>query len=400
MLSDLSVEVVSSALEGVEIDVVVTGSIAAVESVRFIRALRRLGASVQPWASKGAQRFVTVDSLSWAANRKCISEFSGDISHIATKQVCLVIPASASFLSKLVGGISDSPGLALVHSQLGRNQQVMFLPSMHQSLSDSPFVAANIECLSKRAIMLQPRVEEGKCKFPEPASLADQVAHRINEKKYAGYSSLVVMGTTRGYIDDVRYVSNYSSGKLGSRISEELYRNGLKTNVISGPVQVEPNVYSDLVRVRTNKEMQEAISAAEPYDSAIMLASVLDFEPDKHVEGKIRSQDQAGLNLTLKRSEKLIAGINPRGRVKVGFKLESSSGTTAEIQKIAKSYLHKYKLSMLIVNDMMHLQEGQYQASAFEDGKSALHETSLPSRESAAKYILGHINSARGAALS
>lgn len=159
--------------------------------------------------------------------------FLGLDSHIATGDACLIAPASANFVRKIAQGITDSPASALVASYLGQKKPVLVIPNMHSSLYQSPVVAEHVEKLAKLGIVLPPREEEGKQKFPEPFILANKVAHHINAFKKLG-RVLLNMGSTRGYLDEVRYLTNYSSGGLGTKVCEEFFRQGFHTTVICG----------------------------------------------------------------------------------------------------------------------------------------------------------------------
>ena len=210
---DLDVTRLSDALNGRRLDVVVSGSIGAVESVRFLRALRRLSASVTPWLTKGGAQFVTPLALSWAADAPAISEFTGTAPHIGTTDAVVVAPASASLIGKIAHGITDTPAAALVTSYLGQGRPVILVPNMHDSLASAPAVLRNLERVSgwPGVTVIRARTEEAKHKFPDPATLADEVAHQVNRERHALPTTLVTMGTTRGYVDRVRYFSNYSS---------------------------------------------------------------------------------------------------------------------------------------------------------------------------------------------
>lgn len=358
--ADLQVALRSTALSGLHLDVIVTGSIGAVESVRFIRSLRRLGASVTPWLTEGGKQFVTETSLSWAAARPAVTQFMGDATHVAIHDGAVIAPASADFLSKLSLGLTDSPALALCASYLGSGKPVLALPSMHDSLFANPFLQDNLQRLQGRVVLLSSREEEGKKKFADPDMLADQTAHvfRRLDKKV-----LVTLGTTRGYIDDVRYISNYSSGRLGTEIAHELYRAGIDTLVVAGPAQFHPTLAGKMWNVETNEEMAAAIDAAMRlgFDASVACASVLDFVPDVKRAGKIRSSET--LNVSFKATEKLIAKIPPQ-RAKVGFKLEFEV-QDAQAQALATDYAKRYGLSLVIVNALSDVGPDRHHGRVF-----------------------------------
>ncbi len=369
--SDLQVEARSAALSSWTVDVVVSGSIGAVESVRFIRALRRLGAVVTPWLTQGGAQFITPTALSWAAGTEVRQGFAGDASHIALADACIVAPASASLIGKVAHGITDTAAAALVTSYLGGKRPVLLLPNMHDSLALAPAVQDNVERLRGAGVhILEARSEEGKRKFPDPAQLADEVAHLLNaaawRQRGGAPGVLVTMGSTRGYIDDVRYISNYSSGALGTAIAEELYRFGFPTHVVAGPCQIRPQSYTTLAAPMTNDDMEAAAlrAVAAGASAAVLAASVLDFAPENKTSGKISTAQNATLAVPLVRTRKIIAAVHPASGIKVGFKLETGLDA-AKAQAIAQDYMPRYGLSMLVVNDLADVDGARHQATVF-----------------------------------
>jgi len=381
--NDLHVSQISAALCARSVDLVVSGSIGAVESVRFIRSLRRLGAEVHPWLTTGGALFTTETALAWAAARPVRTRFEGDASHIAQHDACIIAPASASLISKVAQGLTDTPATALIASYLGQHKPVILVPNMHDSLLHSPMVAANLQKISSFCTVLAAREEEGKQKFPEPKQLADRVAHILNQQQ--GRKFLLTMGTTRGPIDDVRYISNYSSGALGSHIAEEFYRYGHRIHVVAGPCPVRPQSYSTLVDVITNDEMLKAVEhiASNGIDGAIFAASVLDFVPAAKLSGKVRSRDE--LKVDFVRTPKIIAEVKSTLRFKVGFKLEVAANTH-ERDVIVQDYLQKYQLSHLVYNQLQDVNQTDHSALIFAGQTS--NPQSLSGKDSIAAYLV------------
>jgi phosphopantothenoylcysteine decarboxylase / phosphopantothenate---cysteine ligase len=389
--SDLQVDIISDALANWALDVVVSGSIGAVESVRFIRALRRLGAKVTPWLTEGGAQFITETALAWAADSEVRTTFSGNATHIATSDAVLIIPASASMIGRIANGMTDTPASALVASHMGSKNPVLFLPNMHLSLSESPAVDANIKKIeSFGAIRLQSRNEEGKNKFLDPKILADLVGNELNRSKTEDHPVLITMGSTRGYIDDVRYVSNYSSGKLGSLVSEELFRLGYATHVVSGPCPNKPHIYKKLQNTLTNDEMEKEALAAirQGAKAAVMAASVLDFTPIEKKSGKIKSS-ASKMTVDFDHTSKIISQINPDSGIKVGFKLETDL-TVVQAQKIAEEYMPKYGLSLFVLNDLADVSATEHKATIYEKGTQA--PIQISGKAKLANYIAAHIS--------
>jgi len=395
-ISDLHVERESDALSGLTLDVVVSGSIGAVESVRFIRALRRLGAKVVPWLTRGGAQFVTETALSWAADHPVRVGFNGTESHLAQNDGLIIAPASASLIGKIVHGITDSPAAAVATSYLGRDLPVIVLPNMHDSLASAKAVMRNVEMLhGLGARMIPAREEEGKRKFPDPEVAAAIAAHQINFKRRSGSQILVTMGTTRGYLDDVRYVSNYSSGGLGTLIAEDLYRHGHLTHVVAGPSLVRPKVAETLQLVDTNDEMAKAIAKAmsHPIDAAIVAASVLDYVPAERAKGKIKSGSD-NLTVSFVNTPKLIGTIHPSKPVKVGFKLEAQLDLK-EADAIARDYMKRYDLSFFVLNGLRDVSLTSHKAIVFESKATGSPDSSkhVTGKRDVAMAVVSHVNS-------
>ena len=362
--SDLVVQKFSHSLEGVAIDLVVSGSIAATESIKFIRSLRRLGARVYPWLTAGGSQFVTEMSLAWAANNPVQMSFSGESSHIGCKDICVVAPASVSFLAEIVGGGCSRPATALVQSYLGQKKPVLMLTNAHQSLLDSPFVQENQAKLAKVVSFLEPRYEENKAKFPDPKMLASEISHQINRLSKLDWPGvLVAMGTTRGYLDDIRYLSNYSSGSLGTHITEELYRNGFKTTVVCGPCGIRPTSMSRLIDITTNEELEEQCQSflADDCTGVVFLPSVLDYRPKVRMKGKIDSQKEM-LRFECQRMKKILPALPASSGFKVGFKLQTDVPGADMIDALAKAYLEPYALSHLVINQKADVDSRKHRA--------------------------------------
>ncbi len=387
---DLHVVAISDALKGRRIDVIISGSIAAVESVRFIRAMRRLGAEVTPWLSRGGASFITPMAVTWAAGKEVVTGFSGHASHIANGDAVVVAPASSSIITKIARGMTDSHCTALVASALGQKKPVIVLPAMHDSLLSAPALQEHLSKVSSwtNVHIVKGRIEEGKQKFPEPTILADQVAHLINRPSRPGEPTLVTMGTTRGYIDDVRYISNYSSGKLGSLISEELYRQGYRTIVVCGPCEHRPQSFTQLKHVFTTGDMlKESLQAAENgLHAGVFCASVLDYEPSEKSMGKIKS-GRSDLTVSFKPTPKIIDLVKLPGKPKVGFKLEIGVSPD-HIKKIGSEYIRKYQLSCLIANELHQVSASKHHAFAFA-GSDEIAE--LSSKTAIAQFVAAHI---------
>ncbi len=372
--SDLSVEKKSESLSSKKLDVIVSGSIGSIESPRLLRALRRLGATVTPYLTQGGSQFITPMSLSWAADQKTVTLFEDRSSHIASGDACIIAPCSTNFLAKIAQGYTDDPSSALVHSYLGMKKPVLAILNMHDSLLNSPLVQANYADLLKRHIIfLEPRIEEGKRKFSDPETLADEISHHINLQNHSK-SVAITMGSTQAYLDDVRYISNYSSGGLGTYLAHEAYRFGIHTTIIQGSCQIAPCSFTKKIDAVSYQEMSDACAQVVTQHPSgwFMVASVSDYVPEKKVVGKIKSQMDSW-NVRLIPTQKIISKI-PNDTYKFACKLETDFSED-ESQKIAANYIENYHLNLLLLNKLSDVSSQKHQGILFQKNKNTNHFT-------------------------
>lgn len=368
MLRDLGVFVSSASLKGLTIDLVITGSIAATESIKLIRALRRLGAEVRVFASKGALQFVTPTALAWAADREPITDFSGTQSHVAEGDACLVAPASAQFIYKMAHGITDTHTSALVASYGGTSKPILLLPTMHESMLNSPAVKANLLSLESwpQLRFLAQRIEESKAKFPDPQILADECSHQIRRQASA-LPVVICYGGTRAAIDAVRHIGNESSGALGARLVEESYRRGYHTIAVAGRGEKIGSPLADEVhRFCSPQELEwqitECLRRFAHQVHLLFLPAVLDYVPAQEWDEKIRS-GQPELQMRLVPTKKIIAGCEVRQGLKFAFKLDDRRDEAA---KIAEKYIKQYQLSGLVFNHIDDVQGPNHRATIYD----------------------------------
>lgn len=399
-LSDLDVELVSESLSGWQLDVVVTGSIGAIESVRFVRALRRLGASVQVWLSEGGAQFVTETALAWASARPVRTGFCGHQSHLATSDAVIVAPASAHFLSSLACGLTNSPSLAVTASHWGLGKPVLLLPNMHESLDASPRIKAQIDSLTREPGLsfLASRREEGKVKFPDPKTLADLSSktlhqHRARERGEQPKTTLLTMGSTRGYFDDVRYISNYSSGALGTDIATELDRYGYPVRVICGPCERKPHASIERIDVETTADMDEAVARhVAQVDHGVFAASVLDYEPSEVASGKL-SSGRSDWNVQFKPTAKILRHAQRLAGKRVGFKLQTAE-SPGHPEELAARYIEHFHLSMLVYNRLDQVSSDQHRATLFRPrDKTLLDHSEVDGKRALAQAIARFLRS-------
>ena len=252
-------------LKGLTLDFVVSGGIASLESPRIVRELRRYGAKVRPIMTKASTEFIRPLALEWAAQEEVILKFSGKAEHISSADAVVVAPCTFDFLNAICLGQAQSIAQTMVQSVLGR-KPVILVPSMHDSLFENPIFQESLSKLRDfpKVSLLNPKREESKAKSPAVESIVAQICHILNKKTQRG---LILFGPTRSPIDDVRYVSNYSTGGLGLRLADTFYRAGYDLDLIAGPLSFSVPDYLNVRRVQTRQEMLEAVKRSKS-DSA------------------------------------------------------------------------------------------------------------------------------------
>lgn len=289
-------------LAGKEIVIGVTGSIAAVETVKLIHAFRRKGAQVQPVMSRAAQDIIQPDALTYASGRQTITRLTGLVEHVTccgdggSASLLLIAPCTANTLGKIACGIDDTPVTTFATTALGSGMPVIVVPAMHYSMFRHPAVSGNIRTLESWGVgFAGPRVEEGKAKIADIDEIILRSERAILGRPLAGKTVLVTSGACRELIDDVRILTTRSSGRMGQEIALEAYRLGAAVTIIhNGTLPCVDNVF-----VETAGEMKQAVDAYIKKDNPdlyISAAAISDFAP-KRREGKIKSGKLATIDL-------------------------------------------------------------------------------------------------------
>src|SRR3989338_5030888 len=335
MNSDLAVQIKSGVLSEKRIALCVTGSIAAVETVKLARELRRYGASVFATLTPSAEKFITPLALQWATQQKVVTHLSGGEGHFTHEDLFLVPPATLHTINKMVLGLADNPVTTTLASAWGQGIPIVFVPTMHDSLAQNPVLKKNISFLKKEKniYFIEPIHEESKEKFADPETIVSEVSHILAQGSLRYKKILITAGPTRGPIDPVRYISNFSTGELGIRLAHELYIRGAEPTLVYGPGSVKPHCFYPVILVTTPQEMLEAVTSQLQYQkvhAAIFSAAVLDHVPSQVYDIKLSSAQ--ALDIQFVQTPKIIREVDKvtrhscenisKGLFKIGFKLE------------------------------------------------------------------------------
>ena len=355
-------------LTGKKIVLGITGSIAAYKSCLIIRELIKSGAEVQVVITPAGKEFITPITLSALTHKPVVSEFFSQKdgtwnSHVDLglwADAMVIAPCTAATLGKMANGIADN---MLITTYLSMKAPVFIAPAMDLDMYKHPSTQKNIETLrSFGNYIIEPGSGflasglEGKGRMEEPEnivkaldkffSVSSELQSALNDLKEK--KILITAGPTYEKIDPVRFIGNYSSGKMGFALAEECARRGAKVVLVAGPVSLTCSDGIQRVNVESCKEMFEAAVRVFPdCDAAILCAAVADFRPEAIAEEKIKRVGD-DLVLKLKPTQDIAATI---GRMKeksqriVAFALE-----TNEEENNAQRKLEKKNADFIVLN--------------------------------------------------
>ena len=349
-------------LESKMVVLCVTGSVASIEVPALARELMRHGAEVYAVMSDSAEKLVRPETLEWATGNPVVRKLTGKTEHVrlageweGKADLVLVAPCTANTLSKMALGIDDTPVTTIASMALGAGIPLLIAPAAHEPMYRNPAVEANIQRLRERGVVgVGPRFEEGKAKMAAVGEIVDAAIRRLAKKDLEGRKIIVTGGPTAEFIDPVRVITNFSSGKMGVALAREAWLRGADVSYIFGgrlaPIQ---NVRSK--RVVTTREMRDAtLEELEKgkCDAFIMAAAPADFGPEHQAKAKIRTRDGA-LSIRLMPSPKIIDEVR-RGWPKVylvAFKAETAPARASLIEA-AKRFRKESGADMVVANDV------------------------------------------------
>ncbi len=351
-------------LKGKRILLAVTGSIAAYKSAMLIRLFIKEGAEVRVIMTEMAKNFITPLTMATLSKNPILVDFynpeNGDWnSHVSLglwADLYLIAPASANTLSKMAGGIADN---LLLTTYLSAKCPVAVAPAMDLDMYRHPATQASLSLLRERGVhVIEPASGElasgldGKGRMEEPEEILHQVDELFERKAtLAGRKVIITAGPTREPIDPVRFISNYSSGKMGYSLAESFAGRGADVVLVSGPVSLNPgNPRIRRINVETAVQMKDAvISNVDNADIAVLCAAVADYAPETVASSKIkRKQSDMTLNLVPNPDIAAELGkIKKKGMITVGFALETDNELENARQKLKRKNLDAIVLNSL-----------------------------------------------------
>lgn len=375
-------------LTGKKVIVGITGGIAAYKTPLLIRLLIKNGAEVKVAATKSALKFVTPTTLETLSKNKIYTDLFAETNEYNTEHVALkdwadfmiVAPATANCIGKLASAIADD---ALSTLLLAFNKPLFICPAMNTNMLEHFSVERNIQWLKDNGVrFIEPSVGElacgveGRGRMEEPENILDKVLSSLSQSAtFVGKKVLITAGPTYEKIDAVRFIGNFSTGKMGYALAMEFAKQGADVILVSGPTHLEirhPKVKK--ISVMSAREMYEVANEYFTASNvAILSAAVADFRPETAAEQKIKkTSNSQTMDLHLVQNPDILASLGSKkkeNQILVGFALE----TNDELAN-AKKKLEKKNLDFIVLNSLQDAGAGfGYDTNkvtfVFRDGK-------------------------------
>ena len=352
-------------LKGKHIILGITGSIAAYKAAYIIRGLVKKGAEVQVVITPSGKEFITPLTLATLSSHPVISEFFSNRdgtwnSHVDLglwADVMLIAPATASTIGKIANGIADN---MLVTTYLSCKAPVFVAPAMDLDMFAHPTTQQNLDRLrSFGNRIIEPASGElashlvGKGRMEEPDKIIEALEEFFSEQQeLKGKKIVITAGPTYEKIDPVRFIGNYSSGKMGYALAEACANRGAEVILVSGPVSLSTHHPAiKRIDVESADEMYEAtVQAFQEANAAILCAAVADYRPENKAEQKIKREKDEELMLRLVANKDIAAALGSMkkdGQVLVGFALETQNGV-----QHATGKLERKNLDFIVLNSL------------------------------------------------
>lgn len=349
-------------LQGKHIILGVTGSIAAYKTASLASMLKKREADVTVIMTKNAANFITPITFETLTGNKCLTDtfdrnFQYNVEHVSlAKQadVLMIAPASANVIAKAAHGIADD---MLTTTLLACDCPKLIAPAMNTRMYQNPVTQDNIRSLQNYGMkVLTPETgylacgDTGEGKMPEPEILLEYIIGALQPEDMKGKKLLVTAGPTRERIDPVRYISNYSTGKMGFAIARAAAMRGAEVTLVTGKTNIAPPIGVDVVEVLSAAEMAEAVKArAEEQDIIIKAAAVADYRPKNISDEKVKKKDN-DMTIELERTEDILGYLGAhkrKGQFLCGFSME-----TENLIENSRQKLEKKNLDLIVANNL------------------------------------------------
>ncbi len=339
--------------------IAVTGSIAAVETIKLSRELIRHGAEVIPIMTPSSTKIIHPNALWFATGNKPITELTGQTEHVffcgqIKNQVdlLLICPCTANTVSKIAHGIDDTVVTTFATTAIGSGVPILIVPAMHLSMYDHKIVQKNIDICKKIGIkFIEPKIEKNKAKMAELDEVISYVFRETSKQDFLGKKLLIIGGPTAESIDDVRIITNRSSGKTAIELAKNAFYHGANVELWYGSGLEIPPDFININNFESINDLLELLikKNLKKYDIIILCAALSDYIPKKQ-KGKI-SSGKDKLVIEMSPAQKIISKLrekSPNSTI-IGFKLE---GKKDILYKRAFNLLKKNNLDYVVGNTL------------------------------------------------
>jgi phosphopantothenoylcysteine decarboxylase/phosphopantothenate--cysteine ligase len=358
----------TSPVQGKKIILCVTGGIAAYKVIEVARALTELGGDVRCVMTRSAQRFVEAQTFTALTGNPVGTDLfvaGPDVPHVELARgadLVLVAPATANSMAKLAHGFADDLFSATV---LTAHCPIVLVPAMHTEMWANQATQANAATLLERGVVMVGPVDgalssgdSGMGRMVEPAEIVTAAQEVLSHaRELDGRDVLVTAGGTQEPIDPVRYISNRSSGLMGYLIAEEAARRGAKVTLVTGPTTLRTPGVQEIVKVKTAREMRDAVMArAGSADVIIKAAAVADFSPVTHADHKLKKADGPP-DIVLESAPDILSELGASrsslkpGGVVIGFAAETEPDPV-KLGELATSKRESKHADVIVANDV------------------------------------------------
>lgn len=349
-------------LEGKRIILGITGSIAAVECFKLARELIRHGGDVQAVMSPEAVKLVTTEAMQFATGKEVITDLDGRVQHIDLlgdyedrADLLLVAPCTANTLSKMALAIDDTAVTTMATVAIGANIPVLVAPAMHLAMFNHPGVQRNVKTLREMGVgLIGPTMIGKKAHVASIDEIVQNVLRRLGPGDLRGKKVLIIGGSSEEPIDQVRVITNRSSGETAICLAQTAFRRGAEVELWTGRMSVPVPGY---FKCRSFRRVEELLGMVDEidHDAVIVPAALSDYAPIS-TPGKIPSGSKT-IALKLTGLPKVLPAIRPRTRVLIGFKAEIGVSSEELIGR-ARARLEEYDLDLIAANDLSDVKEG------------------------------------------
>lgn len=330
----------------------VSGSIAAYKSANLARMLKKLGADVHVLMTNNAANFINPITFETLTQNKCLMDtfdrnFQYSVEHVSIAKkadVVMIAPASANVIGKIANGIADD---MLTTTVMACPCKKIISPAMNHNMFHNPIVQENINKLKHYGYeIVEPghgmlaNGDIGDGRMPDEDILLEYILREIAfEKDLKGKHILITAGATREKIDPVRFISNHSSGKMGTELARAAMYRGADVTLVAGHMDVDPPMFVKCVEAESAEDMYNEVSSIAPYmDIIIKAAAVADYTPVKTADHKIKKSD-GDMSIELKRTKdilKYLGETRRNGQFICGFSMETENLVENSTKKLKK----------------------------------------------------------------